>query len=521
MATTTNRKRRSMKFESMEPRQLMAADISLDNGLLRVEGTESADVISIEQVQVAFPTIERVLVTNPLTGIGQFQFQSVFRNSPRVQVTIAETNGAVVEQAQFIPSAVEAIEVRSLGGNDTVENETGIGSTQYGGYGNDVLRGGSVRDVLYGESGNDQLIGNAGNDGLYGSYGNDTLEGGSGDDSLYGSYGNDSILGGSGADYLSGSDGNDVLEGGSGNDTLYAGAHNDVLRGDSGSDDMFGGSGNDNLYGGSGEDYLNGESGDDGLFGGTGEDQLRGSTGDDRFLVLNDVPVQILGITVGHTTNDAILDRASSDARVNFEHGEGRRFDFSGGRWSELADGAFTDAEIERVDQALADLHHQTHNTKLLKQAGGGELLFERLGPQIDGNFNVGGINSGGSKIILLDASFTSDNWLAQVVFHEVGHNWDDENANWGDWKNISGWRNFFWFWESKDAYTESGDGEWWYLDGTTFASNYAKTNPKEDFAEYFAKVMMEDSGRNFSAGGENTNAAKQEFMDDFFASLV
>lgn len=507
MATTTNRKRRSLKFESMEGRQLMAADIGLDNGILRVEGTNSADVISIDEVSA--PVLQTVFLGSGLgsgagiqsASVARLQTNAIFLG-PSVKVTVAQPNGTVLDQAQFSKSSVTSIEVRSLGGNDVVENDTSISSRQFGGSGNDVLRGGSARDYLYGQSGNDQLLGNAGNDYLSGSYGNDTLEGGSGNDSLYGSYDDDTLLGGSGADYLYGSSGNDVLKGESGNDSLY------------------GGSGDDDHYGGSGNDYLSGSSGDDGLYGGSGTDSLRGGGGDDRFLVLNDVPVQFLGITVGHTTADTIHDKASNDAKVNFENGEGRRFDFSGGRWSELDDGTFTPAEIERVDQALADLHHKTGNTTLLKKADGGEVVFERLGPQIDGNFNVGGVNGGG-KITLLDATFSSDRGLAQTVFHEIGHNWEDENARWDDWKAISGWRSFFWFWESKDGYTQSGDGDWWYRDGTTFASNYAKTNPKEDFAEYFSKVMMEDTGRNFIKSGENTNAAKQAFMDQFFASLV
>ena len=43
-----------------------------------------------------------------------------------------------------------------------------------------------------------------------------------------------------------------------------------------------------------------------------------------------------------------------------------------------------------------------------------------------------------------------------------------------------------------------------------------------EDFATYFAKVMMEDNGMTYNGGsGGGTSAAKEQFMDDFFASLV
>ena len=70
-------------------------------------------------------------------------------------------------------------------------------------------------------------------------------------------------------------------------------------------------------------------------------------------------------------------------------------------------------------------------------------------------------------------------------------------------------------------GYTESTDGDWWYQSSATFARNYGRTNPMEDFATYFAKVMMEDNGMDYNEGsGGGSVASKDAFFDAFFASL-
>jgi Ca2+-binding RTX toxin-like protein/GH24 family phage-related lysozyme (muramidase) len=79
--------------------------------------------------------------------------------------------------------------------------------------------------VMQGLYGNDMMIGADMNDVLYGGYkegransGNDTLVGGGGDDTLYGQDGNDVLIGGAGNDELTGGEGADVLKGGEGKD---------------------------------------------------------------------------------------------------------------------------------------------------------------------------------------------------------------------------------------------------------------------------------------------------------------
>lgn len=69
-----------------------------------------------------------------------------------------------------------------------------------------------------------------------------------------GTDGNDLLVGGSYRELLRGLDGNDTLRGGAGPDRLEGGDGNDVLQGETGSDRLVGGPGNDQIDGGSGRD---------------------------------------------------------------------------------------------------------------------------------------------------------------------------------------------------------------------------------------------------------------------------
>jgi Ca2+-binding RTX toxin-like protein len=75
--------------------------------------------------------------------------------------------------------------------NDVLTADPTIGSTVYGGDGDDTISGGRGNDTLYGQGGNDKL---------YGHNGDDRLEGGAGNDRLNGGTGHDVLVGGSGAD---------------------------------------------------------------------------------------------------------------------------------------------------------------------------------------------------------------------------------------------------------------------------------------------------------------------------------
>jgi len=64
----------------------------------------------------------------------------------------------------------------------------------FGGSGDDILSGGTSRDLLYGGSGTDILNGDQGNDYLHGGSGNDILNGGQGRDYAYGHSGDDTFI---------------------------------------------------------------------------------------------------------------------------------------------------------------------------------------------------------------------------------------------------------------------------------------------------------------------------------------
>ncbi len=508
-----SRKRRNLRLEMLSDRKLLAADISFSGGILDIQGTDERDIIQIEGTSDNF-------------GI----------------VSIRDEAGNVLDDAYFWGPNVDQIHVRALGGNDHVENNTDIYSKQWGGTGNDTLLGGTARDELRGDTGHDRLEGHDGNDYLSGWYGNDTVLGGDGPDTIYGGPGDDWLYGGDGDDFLAGWTGNDRLYGNDDNDTLKGGAHedrlyggygNDLLLGEAGNDRLYGqgdhdtlkggdgndylsgSSGNDNLYGGKGQDDLNGHSGDDGLFGGADDDDLNGGSGDDRFLITRDADT--------HYSGDTLEDIGLNDAKINFQNGKAKNFESSGGRWAYFADGSFTDAEFGRIDQSLAQVHAITGNTRLLKRANGAELEFTRFGPKIKGapNFEPSGYNNSQTgEVSLMDRAFEQgDDWLAQTVIHEIGHNFDDENTDWSQWKNISGWRKTLG--HDKDEYEVSGSGTWYHKKSAIFARTYGKYEPKEDFATYFAKIVMQDSDFTYNDfGNGGSDPLKNDFMNDFIDDM-
>ena len=164
-------------------------------------------------------------------------------------------------------TGVTQIVFKGAGGNDKFTNDTAVFCSALGGLGNDMLTGGSDRDVLDGGGGNDRLYGRGNINVLIGGWGNDKLYGGEGGDWMYG----------------------DLPNGGSGNDTLF---------GEGGSDAMAGCGGNDWLVGGQGLDMLSGNEGDDVLIGGDIRggfgfnsdnvmDYLWGGLGKDTFVLRN------------------------------------------------------------------------------------------------------------------------------------------------------------------------------------------------------------------------------------------
>jgi hypothetical protein len=339
--------------------------------------------------------------------------------------------------------------------------------------------------------------------------------------------------------------------------TAYGGAGNDVLRG---------GGGNDRLYGGAGDDKLYGGGGNDALFGGAGKgenDELHGGAGADRFLVMEGSTAAKDADLTATKLQDAVLTFRKGTLAATDERGPNKEW---------------TTEEIERVDQAFGTLHKEAGSTALLKLKGGGGLTFER----IQGAPGGLGLNNNLGRIRISDLAVNSPNRLLGTVLHEVGHNWDTENANWKQFLEKSGWtqtppsspgaslsananggytaplgtegklealqsggyrltgaNDLVAFYDSKgqlafydvddasgnrlsysrtDAYSET----WYYKTDSSFVSNYAKSHPEEDFAETFAAYFLQRGGQDTLSEGYRPAQAsdKLQFMQTWVQGL-
>jgi hypothetical protein len=201
MKLMTTRITRAAVVETLEERRLLSASL-LAHGLLDVEGTRRADVVTI---------------TKTSTG--------------RIDVSI---NG--VHQT-FRGRSVRSIMVNAGRGDDSVavsNDHHGIGVMRSidGGAGDDTLVGGKGEDSLTGDAGNDTLDGREGNDIEDGGADDDTVVGGAGDDDLTGDAGDDSLDGSAGNDHCDGGDGSDDVNGGDGEDSVMGGTGADHFHPD-------------------------------------------------------------------------------------------------------------------------------------------------------------------------------------------------------------------------------------------------------------------------------------------------
>lgn len=272
--------------ESLEARAMLSATYDVGTGVLSIEGTERADVITISKGREYGSVV--------LRGVDGVKRDTVFANVSAVTVsTLGGNDRVVVGRGIRTPTGgLMPFTIDAGIGNDSVDGGDGD-DTIKGGDGNDQLRGRGGNDDIHGGNGNDSLIGDAGNDDLSGDDGIDRMSGGIGDDTISGGGGNDigsgddgddSMFGGVGRDSFNGGNGKDRIEGGADDDSITGGGSDDTLRGDSGRDTMRGGSGNDAMSGGSDDDWLFGDDGDDDLDGDDGTDHIRGGRGADDCL---------------------------------------------------------------------------------------------------------------------------------------------------------------------------------------------------------------------------------------------
>ena len=121
-----------------------------------------------------------------------------------------------------------------------------------------------------------------------------------------------------------------------------------------------------------------------------------------------------------------------------------------------------------------------------------------------------------------------SDEDVRGYLLHEIGHNWQGSAFKaggvdfWNRFKNISDWRTTNPNNANYTLSTNEGRGNRWYLTNSGFASNYAKTNENEDFAESFAAFFTARAGWNFYNGaGASAAPAKMQVFSDWAVRIA
>ena len=444
----------------------------------------------------------------------------------------------------FSSGSLEGIETVSLYGNanDNMIMVQGFkGNVNlHGNSGNDTLVGSSQDDYLYGGAGDDRIFGGLGDDQIVPGDGNDQIHGGGGHDLLVATVtGNIDLNDGElqifesdqretdtfdqiegvmitamsdvgirmdasdftlGSVILIGGSGNDELIGGSQGDQLIGMGGNDLLIGNAGDDVLTGASGNDRLLGGDGADLLSGGSGNDGLYGGLGIDRLFGGEGLDRYLWQSE------DVSLGF--------QEAEDVRIVFTNTTSPTTILYNGNLIVYGPANWSDNDVRTVDEALAVLQERTGNNVLLRTAAGSGFTYERLGASTS---SYAAWNRGATQQFADGTFDLGERWVHQVIFHEVGHNWERENPNWEDFKAISGWT--LEDMSDNPDYQRGRVGNWYHLADADFARFYGRSNPVEDFATSFAAYFTDSIGERSARA--NPIPAKMAFIEDFIDDLA
>jgi Ca2+-binding RTX toxin-like protein len=232
-------------IEPLEPRQLLSA-ATLADGVLHIEGTRRADVVSVASTtlgrnrraglevtvngQTFFFRLRGIARVEIVTGDGDDQVTTAapgrIPNPPLPPSPVIYNDAALLPlfgtSAPFLKTYLDppALPTSVLAGDGR--------DTLFGSAANDTLDGGAGDDQIHGGAGDDLLLGGAGNDSLRGNQGADTLNGNAGDDDLAGE-----------SDYLDlmpsdtpqrNKDYLDVLTGGTGADTFYTHDGKDQIK---------------------------------------------------------------------------------------------------------------------------------------------------------------------------------------------------------------------------------------------------------------------------------------------------
>ena len=543
---------RRLTLQRLEPRQLLFASAILDDGVLRIDADNGGSDVEVANRGADVAVISHQygwhyeLTRAPARQVDRIFFSGGSGADKFVNNTSIPSDAYGRAGHDQLIGGSRTDRLHGGDGNDRLNGRDGVDHI-WGNRHNDIIWGGGGDDWLYGGDGNDNVNGGSGHDHVEGNQGADRLNGDTGNDRLFGGWGNDILRGHSGDDLLRGEGNADTLEGGDGLDRLYGGEGDDTLRGQRGDDQLFGQGGadlldggdqHDRLYGGDGADVLNGGNGRDSLYGGNGDDRLTGGAGADRFL-------RVFDGTFASLFSDLPLDATSIDVTIPFVNGAAENVQL-GNQLIAAAPAIWADPEIVTMDAALANLVELTASNTLLRTADGRVISFVRQGQLRDldstgrlGAINTGylGWNSGGGRISLADNGFIAAEPVAQTIYHEIGHNWDEkaENSQFLEFYQVAGWAPVALLeYQGVDFERATGDG--WEnlafidrdsgLDG--FARGYGKTNPLEDFATSFAAYVMAESGADYVGNTIESPAAISRRMserftvlDDVFASLA
>jgi uncharacterized protein YkwD len=121
------------------------ATANLFNGVLTVQGTNSAETIVVARSGTT------------ITAAGQ----------------------------SFNAASIVRLVISSAGGNDVIDDNSGLSAVIYGGEGNDTISGGRGHDKIYGGRGTDLINGDRGSDLIYGGGGTDSINGGLGTNTIF------------------------------------------------------------------------------------------------------------------------------------------------------------------------------------------------------------------------------------------------------------------------------------------------------------------------------------------------
>ena len=195
-------------------------------------------------------------------------------SSSTTNLTLDTTGTIIITPTESSYSNVEAFNLKTGSGNDTIKLKDYYNDTIATGGGNDTINSGLGYDGVDGGAGTDLLIVDYSSDVYgYGITSSISSDGSGGFNGYFGIYGNypyravydqvnfsnieqfqitgtelaDSIYTGGGNDSINSGTGNDTVNGGAGNDTVNGGAGNDIINAGTGNDTVNGGDGTDTL----------------------------------------------------------------------------------------------------------------------------------------------------------------------------------------------------------------------------------------------------------------------------------